>query len=611
MLINRRYAINDYEFYGQDTWRVKPSLTVTYGLRWVLEAPPDETNGLQVAPCVQASGGGCSNQNLGDWFNHTAQLMSQGQPANNAGDISFELGGPVNHGSGLWNWDHKDFSPRIAVAWAPDTGEGWISKILGKKDQFSVRGGYSIMYDHFGIPIVNTFDQHGSFGLSTDLGDSAGSVTAWVGPALYLPHTDTVLCILSCLPPACLSLNDPGCLFGPTPSGGFPVTPSNTAFAINWGLDQSLKTPYLARLQSLTVSRQISSRSSLQISYVGSIGRRLPMQVDLGMPTNLTDPSSGMTYFQAATMLSKQAAAGVDVTADRQESIADHFGRAPDLEAQLSARGNDLALAAVRAPAELASVSYVRQDSPRGLGHAVLCAAEHIGDEPFAVLLGDDLIDMSEKLLSRMIAARQRYGGSIVALMEVPRDQISGATAAPRSGRQTTRTSWRSPTWSRSRKGARPIQLPGGGPYARARWPTSAARCCSWGRAPWPCAMPFPRPATPSQSRISKSPGRFELQPDGARRRSHARKPAAQAGQPPAEARPCRFPTTSSCSTTAPRSPTARRPRCATIPRSSPPISASPTKRNSPAWKRRSAHEPDERESERRAAAAPAAQDRC
>jgi hypothetical protein len=309
--INRRYAINDYEFYGQDAWRITPRLTVTYGLRWVLEAPPYETNGLQVAPCVEAAGGGCTNQTVSDWFANSAKLAAQGQPANNAGEISFLLGGPKNNGPGLWNWDHKDLSPRVAVAWAPDTGEGWISKILGRKDQFSVRGGYSIMYDHFGIPIVNTFDQHGSFGLSTDLGDSAGSVTAASAPRFtcLIPTPS----MQSCLPPACLSLNDPGCLFGPTPSGGFPVTPSNTAFAINWGLDQSLKTPY-SHVFNLTVSRQISSRSSLQISYVGSIGRRLPMQVDLGMPTNLTDPSSGMTYFQAATMLSKQAANGTDVS---------------------------------------------------------------------------------------------------------------------------------------------------------------------------------------------------------------------------------------------------------------------------------------------------------
>src|SRR5271165_1225064 len=98
------------------------------------------------------------------------------------------------------------------------------------------------------------------------------------------------------------------------------------------------------------------------------------------------------------------------ITGDGQESISEHFGRSPDLEARLAARGNDRALAAVRAPSELAEVSFVRQDKPRGLGHAVLCAAEHVGNEPFAVLLGDDLIDMHDNLLSRMIAARQRYG---------------------------------------------------------------------------------------------------------------------------------------------------------------------------------------------------------
>ncbi len=308
--INRRYAINDYEFYGQDTWRVTPRLTLTYGLRWVLEAPPYETNGLQVAPCVQAASGGCSNQNVADWFNHTEQLMNAGQAANNAGEISFVLGGPKNHGPGLWNWDHKDFSPRIAVAWAPDTGDGWLSKILGKKDQFSIRGGYSITYDHFGVPIVNSFDQNGSFGLSTALGNPAGVVTVAGAPRFTCLTPGTAG--QSCLPTPCASLSGPSCLFGPTPSGSFPVTPASDEFAINWGLDQTLKTPY-SHVFNLSVSRQITPRSSLQIAYVGSIGRRLPMQVDLAMPANLKDPTSKMTYFQAGTVLSKAAANNTDV----------------------------------------------------------------------------------------------------------------------------------------------------------------------------------------------------------------------------------------------------------------------------------------------------------
>jgi UTP--glucose-1-phosphate uridylyltransferase len=113
------------------------------------------------------------------------------------------------------------------------------------------------------------------------------------------------------------------------------------------------------------------------------------------------------------------------ITGEGQQSISDHFERSYDLENRLAERGNMQAVAEVRAPSELAQVSYVRQDVPRGLGHAVACAADHVGDEPFAVLLGDDLIDVRDNLLARMLAARERYGGSIIALMEVPSDQIS------------------------------------------------------------------------------------------------------------------------------------------------------------------------------------------
>ncbi len=349
--INRRYAINDYEFYGQDTWRMTHRLTVTYGLRWVLEAPPYETNGYQVAPCIEAAGGGCTNQNAADWFARSATLANSGQPANNAGEISFVLGGPKNHGPGLWNWDHKDLSPRVAVAWAPDTGNGWASKVLGKKDEFSIRGGYSIMYDHFGIPIVNSFDQHGSFGLSTDLGNPAGVVSPSNAPRFtcLVPGSSGQ----SCLPPPCPSLNGPGCLFGPAPTGGFPYTPGNTAFAINWGLDQSVKTPY-SHVFNLSFQRQLNSRSSLQVAYVGSIGRRLPLQVDLAMPTNLTDPASGTKYFQAATMLSQAAAAGTNVNSIKPIPFFENVfpAWAGVTKSQLSSQGSPLNCAPGNYPAK-------------------------------------------------------------------------------------------------------------------------------------------------------------------------------------------------------------------------------------------------------------------
>jgi UTP--glucose-1-phosphate uridylyltransferase len=113
------------------------------------------------------------------------------------------------------------------------------------------------------------------------------------------------------------------------------------------------------------------------------------------------------------------------ITGRGKRSIEDYFDRNKELEEALKAKGDEAGLALIRASSELADMHYVRQGVARGLGHAVLCAAEHVGDVPFAVLLGDDLIDRRDPLLRRMIDVRKRYGGSIVALMEVEPDQVS------------------------------------------------------------------------------------------------------------------------------------------------------------------------------------------
>src|SRR6202044_2929869 len=113
------------------------------------------------------------------------------------------------------------------------------------------------------------------------------------------------------------------------------------------------------------------------------------------------------------------------ITGRSKRSIEDHFDRAYELEEALAAKEDWDKLALVRESSDLATMHYVRQGDPRGLGHAVLCSAQHVGHEPFAVLLGDDLIDSRDKLLTRMIEVRQQYGGSVVALMEVAPEDVS------------------------------------------------------------------------------------------------------------------------------------------------------------------------------------------
>ncbi|HVE74517.1 MAG TPA: UTP--glucose-1-phosphate uridylyltransferase GalU [Mycobacteriales bacterium] len=132
--------------------------------------------------------------------------------------------------------------------------------------------------------------------------------------------------------------------------------------------------------------------------------------------------------------------AGIDdvlmVTGRNKRPLEDHFDRAIELENILTAKGDPAKLKLVRDATELATIHYVRQGDPRGLGHAVLAAAHHVGDAPFAVLLGDDLIDERDPLLGPMVEVQQREGGSVVALMEVPSESVSlyGCAAVQGSG---------------------------------------------------------------------------------------------------------------------------------------------------------------------------------
>ncbi len=128
-------------------------------------------------------------------------------------------------------------------------------------------------------------------------------------------------------------------------------------------------------------------------------------------------------------VVEEAVSAGLDdvlmITGRSKRSLEDHFDHAPELEQALEAKGDVERLARVRESSELGDIHFVRQGNPRGLGHAVLCAKRHVGDEPFAVLLGDDLIDPRDPLLQTMLEVQAEHGGSVVALMEVPHEQVS------------------------------------------------------------------------------------------------------------------------------------------------------------------------------------------
>src|ERR671921_487610 len=119
------------------------------------------------------------------------------------------------------------------------------------------------------------------------------------------------------------------------------------------------------------------------------------------------------------------------VTGRNKAAIEDFFDRHPELETALEKKGDADRLASVHASTDVAQVHFVRQGEAKGLGHAVLQAAAFVGDEPFAVLLGDDIIDARDHLLEHMLAVPAEHGGSVIALRDVGPDNIEryGAVA--------------------------------------------------------------------------------------------------------------------------------------------------------------------------------------
>jgi len=307
--INRHFRSWEWEWYAQDSWRVRPNLTVTYGLRYSILEPPYETSGTQVQPLTSAH----------DWFINRGRAAYQGQSyfpqvgTDGAGNpvydnnLQFALGGQANHGKPYWNWDYRNLAPRLAIAYSPSGDSGLGRKLWGGPGKSSIRVGYGMYFDHFGEGISSTFDREGAFGLTSSISNPAGVQTT-DGAARFtgLNNIPTTSFTTTSSCPAA-----PCPLTFPAPSGSFPVT-FPYAFGIGFGLDDKLKTPY-SHVLTFSFTRDLGHGFVLETAFVGRYAHRLLEEIDLAQPANLRDPKSGMTYYQAATALAKQYWKGADI----------------------------------------------------------------------------------------------------------------------------------------------------------------------------------------------------------------------------------------------------------------------------------------------------------
>ena len=272
--VDRNFKANQFEYYLQDSYRITPKLTITYGLRHSLNQTPYETNGQQVAPTISVR----------SWFK--TRLADAAMGVADQPNFTFAPSGKANGGKPMYAMDKWDIAPRLGAAYALDA-------------RTSIRAGFGINYDNFGMAIANQLATLGSAGL---LG-SEQTLAGWVSTAGAPRFTG-----LNNVP-----LTQSG-LSPPASNISFPFLPPTGAEAFTNIVDDGLKSPHSAQLD-FSVQRELPGGWTMEADYVGRFGRRTLQNIDFGMPLDLTDGPGGMDYFAAADLLESMHYAGVPTAA--------------------------------------------------------------------------------------------------------------------------------------------------------------------------------------------------------------------------------------------------------------------------------------------------------
>jgi len=234
---------------------------VTFGMRHSLLQTPHETNGQQITPTIDTHA----------WYLAREASAVEGQI--NEPELTFAPSGPFYKKPGYWPKSKGNIAPRLSIAWSPDA-------------KTSVRAGAGMYYDHYGESLINNFDQHGSFGISSAITNPASVYQTETAPRFTDRNT---------LP----FNNGTG-----APTESFPNQPADFNLLISTGLDSRIKTPYSESFD-LSFQRELPGGFTLEAAYIGRFGHHLLQSVDLAEPTNFKDPNGGGDYYSAGTLLAK------------------------------------------------------------------------------------------------------------------------------------------------------------------------------------------------------------------------------------------------------------------------------------------------------------------
>jgi hypothetical protein len=308
---HRDFHYNEYEFYGQDSWKVRRDLTVTYGLRWQFHSVPFEANGFEAVPTA----------NISDIFPARLAAAAAGDSGDGAAPlVGYQLGGPVNKGPGYYKPSYRDFGPRLGIAYSPSFTSGLMGAIFGDR-KTTVRAGGGIVYDRVLSTLSFELDQQTFIFDQNPILNYGGSDPTTA--LLTSPRFTSLTALPPTLPaPAVRPLP----IFPNTDATGAPVGLANGGFPGFLSIDKNLKTPYSDTF-SFGVQRELKGNIVVEIDYFGRLGRRLVAVGDAAQTVNFKDPASGQLLKDAFGKLQTQVQQGLAITPQ------------PWFENQLSATG--------------------------------------------------------------------------------------------------------------------------------------------------------------------------------------------------------------------------------------------------------------------------------
>lgn len=273
----RTFATEEYDVYGQDSWKVKRNLTLNLGLRYGLSRPVYETQGFQARP----------NFGLQEYFDKRVAAAKLGQ--NFTDPITVNLAGPANNAPGFYSLDTNNFQPRISVAWSPAFKTGFLAKLFGSEEESVFRGGFAITNDYFGQALAVNFDANNTLGFASNQTPSANTYNVSTNPG---PQITGLGQAIRPLP----GITVPGNLV-------FPQTqPQDFQRRIEGSLDSNLVSP-INYSWNFTYGRKIPKGLYIEASYIGRLARNLLATRDVMQVNNIVDQKSGQDWYTAAGIL--------------------------------------------------------------------------------------------------------------------------------------------------------------------------------------------------------------------------------------------------------------------------------------------------------------------